>query len=134
MKRFVCIFIILMVAMNLCGCIAVLGCGGLYGESENYPRTNGAENPVFGKKNGVDFSGKTIPLPAVMYHSVNNNNTGDYVVSPTELENDFRWIKDHGFTPVFVRDAVAYVRGKNDEVPEKPILITLDDGFFNNYT
>lgn len=84
---------------------------------------------VFLSEESVSAEGK--PLPAIMYHSVNKANIGDYVVHPSELERDFRNVKKLGFTPIFAREAADFV-GKGFPLPEKPILITFDDGFYNN--
>lgn len=76
---------------------------------------------------------KSISLPIVMYHSVLKDSSyhNDYCISPTVLENDLKYIKEKGFTTITVRDLLQYVKGGN--LPEKPIMLTFDDGFYNNY-
>jgi len=70
-------------------------------------------------------------LPIIMYHNVLQSRTGKYVVSPTQLEADFRAILDAGLTPVHMTEVIAWVDGKG-ELPARPIVITFDDGHFNN--
>lgn len=79
------------------------------------------------KKSGV-------PLPIVMYHSVLREARfqGNYTVSPETLESDFAWLQKNGYHAVVVRDLLNYVNGQTP-LPEKPIMITFDDGFYNNY-
>ncbi len=77
--------------------------------------------------------GGKVALPAIMYHSVNSGGVGNYVVHPNELEKDFRNILRLGYTPIFAREVADFIDGKG-EIPEKPVLITFDDGFYNNYT
>lgn len=74
-----------------------------------------------------------VPLPVVMYHAVlkDESRHGQYVVSPDELESDLKYLKDHGYTTIFVEDLIAYTKG--GDLPEKPVLITFDDGYYNNY-
>lgn len=76
-----------------------------------------------------------IELPIIMYHSVLKDESlqGKYVISPQELESDVRYLAEHGYTTVLVKDLTDYVyNGK--PLPEKPIMLTFDDGYFNNYT
>ncbi len=76
-----------------------------------------------------------VRLPIIMYHSIlkTASRTGKFVVTPETLESDLRYIKDKGYTTVLIRDVIDYV--KNDKpLPDKPIVITLDDGFLNNKT
>ena len=73
-----------------------------------------------------------IKVPIIMYHSVLNSKSGKYIISPEELEEDFKYIKDNRYTAVTMTDLINYVY--NDAtLPEKPIVITFDDGFYNNY-
>ena len=75
-----------------------------------------------------------IPLPVIMYHHILENSKllGAYVITPQELRNDFEWIRQEGYTPVVVSDLLDYVY--NDvPLPEKPIMITFDDGYESNY-
>ena len=79
-------------------------------------------------------AGEEIALPVIMYHHILESSKllGAYVITPTELENDFKWIQKEGYTPVVVADLLAYVH--NDvPLPEKPIMITFDDGYESNY-
>jgi peptidoglycan/xylan/chitin deacetylase (PgdA/CDA1 family) len=66
-----------------------------------------------------------------MYHRVLKGSTGRYTVSPTQLENDFTAFKEAGFTGVFMSEVIAWVDGRGT-LPEKPIVITFDDGYYNN--
>ena len=70
------------------------------------------------------------PLPVVMYHHVSKNPSqwNDYVVSPEELESDLRYFRDNGWQSVSVAQLVSWSRGEW-EMPEKPFMITFDDGF-----
>ena len=72
-----------------------------------------------------------IPLPVLMYHSVFSGRHSDYVVPPEVLESDLAYLSDHGYQAVLVSDLVEYVySGK--PLPEKPVMITFDDGYYNN--
>ena len=70
-------------------------------------------------------------LPCLMYHSVLKSKQGAYIVSPAQIESDLRTLSELGYTTVTVDELVAYADGEGD-LPEKPILITFDDGHYNN--
>ncbi len=76
-----------------------------------------------------------VPLPIIMYHSVLKDKSlaGPYTVTPETVERDLAYIKAHGYTTMFVSEvAQAVLTGQ--ALPEKPIIITLDDGYLNNLT
>lgn len=75
-----------------------------------------------------------IALPVIMYHHILESSKllGAYVITPAELENDFKWIQKEGYTPVVVADLLNYVY-HDVPLPEKPIMITFDDGYESNY-
>ena len=70
-------------------------------------------------------------LPIVMYHKLLKSSKGKYTVSPEQLEADFRAFRDAGFVAVFMREVIDWVDGVG-ELPDKPIVITFDDGHYNN--
>jgi peptidoglycan/xylan/chitin deacetylase (PgdA/CDA1 family) len=70
-------------------------------------------------------------LPIVMYHKILNNRRGKYTVTVDQIKADFAAILDAGFTPVFMSEVIDFVEG-DGKLPPKPIVITFDDGFYNN--
>ena len=83
-----------------------------------------------------DISEERMPaVPIIMYHSVCENNRvqSDYRVSPSVFESDLKYLYDNGYTAIYVADLVAYVY-EGYALPEKPVIITLDDGYLNNLT
>lgn len=75
----------------------------------------------------------TRQVPIITYHNIVKDESAwnEYNLSPVELEKDFIWLKEHGYEPVFIKDLVSYVNG-NGKLPEKPIVLTFDDGGYNN--
>lgn len=74
-------------------------------------------------------------LPILMYHDVAEPGTepGLYAVSVEKLRSDIEWLLANGYTGVTARDLVAYL-DDGVPLPEKPVMITFDDGYLSNYT
>lgn len=79
-------------------------------------------------------SASEIQLPVIMYHSIlrYSGKNNKYIITPELFEKDLIYIKKQGYTPVFMKDVIAFVDGKG-RLPQKPIVLTFDDGYYNNY-
>lgn len=71
-----------------------------------------------------------ICLPVVMYHHVSHDPKmwNDYVISPEELESDMSYLSANGWQSVSMSELLAWYAG-DFVMPEKPFMITFDDGF-----
>lgn len=69
-------------------------------------------------------------LPVIMYHQLTDqaSRAGDYVLTAQQFEADMRYIQGCGYTSVTTQQLIDYACGQGD-LPEKPILITFDDGY-----
>lgn len=76
----------------------------------------------------------SVKLPVIMYHSLLKDEKlqNDYTISPTLFENDLKYLTENGYTTVVVKDLTDYVYGKKS-LPEKCVMLTFDDGYYNNY-
>ena len=72
-------------------------------------------------------------LYVIMYHSIVNKEyeKGPYVITPRQFEEDLNWLKENGYETVVVADLIEFVQGKKD-LPKKLIMLTFDDGNYNN--
>ena len=70
------------------------------------------------------------PLPVLMYHHMvpDGQDCNDMTVTPGKFRSDLETVLAMGYTPVLPRELAA-----GDALPEKPILITFDDGYRSNY-
>jgi peptidoglycan/xylan/chitin deacetylase (PgdA/CDA1 family) len=67
-------------------------------------------------------------LPALAYHDiVAGAPTDDYAVSATLFREQMRYLKRNGYQPLSLRQLKAVAAGTAG-LPEKPILLTFDDG------
>ncbi len=76
-------------------------------------------------------SSETVKVPVLMYHSVCEGNS-NAIISPQNFRKHLEAIRDNGFTPVSLRDLVNFV-DYGEALPQKPVCITFDDGYSNNY-
>lgn len=70
-------------------------------------------------------------VPILMYHAVSDHiwsENIDLFVSPSELEAQLQYLQENGYTTIFVSD-LEHI----DEI-EKPVMLTVDDGYLDNYT
>lgn len=75
-----------------------------------------------------------VRVPILMYHSILKDGArqGKYVISPDVLGADLDYLKKEGYETITVSDLLAYVDGSG-QLPAKPVMITFDDGYYNNY-
>lgn len=80
-------------------------------------------------------SSEEITLPILMYHGIRKDSSAlnDYVISPEEFEADLKYLEENGYKTVVVADLLAYFDNETP-LPDKPIMLTFDDGCLNNYT
>lgn len=72
-------------------------------------------------------------LPVLMYHDILKNPAthGEHTISPGDFEADLKYLKEKGYQSIVIQDLVDYVT-EGIALPSKPVLITFDDGHFNN--
>ena len=74
-----------------------------------------------------------IDLPVVMYHSIlrDESRSGEYVITPQLLDSDIKYLHSNGFTTVSAAQVIDYAEN-GEPLPEKPVMLTFDDGCYNN--
>lgn len=73
---------------------------------------------------------ESVNVPVLMYHAVSDNCWGieELFVSPSRMEEQLAYLVDNGYEPIWFED-LAHV-----EDYEKPVILTFDDGYDDNYT
>lgn len=71
-------------------------------------------------------------VPIVMYHDIIAEKEVFFDVTPEELEADFKLIQENGLTPISLDLLMQHLKD-GVPLPEKPILLTFDDGYGGHY-
>ena len=75
-------------------------------------------------------------IPVLLYHYVGAE-APDYPylnVATPEFSRQMKELRERGYRSVSLGDLTAYMQGSPVKLPEKPVLITFDDGYEDNYT
>lgn len=68
-----------------------------------------------------------------MYHQIlkDKKTWGKYVISPEDFEKDLIYFIENGYTTINMQDLIDFVYN-NKKLPDKPIMITFDDGYLTS--
>lgn len=81
----------------------------------------------------VDINEKTVNVPILLYHHFSADPTEDTaVVSQDTFRHHMQLIKENGYEAITFEDLIGFTEG-NKQLPEKPVIITFDDGYQSNY-
>jgi peptidoglycan/xylan/chitin deacetylase (PgdA/CDA1 family) len=67
------------------------------------------------------------------YHRITPKPTSEYDLTPGQLETHFQFFKTNGYHPITVAQFLEYQK-KPTLFPEKPVILTFDDGTKSHYT
>lgn len=72
--------------------------------------------------------------PVLAYHHIADTwPQNSYYVSPKIFEKQMQWLKDNNYTVISFEQLYGAMR-QNNTLPEKPVVITFDDGNRDQYT
>jgi peptidoglycan/xylan/chitin deacetylase (PgdA/CDA1 family) len=88
---------------------------------------------------GTDGTLRRVRVPVLMYHYISvpppdsDIYREDLSVTPENFRRQMKWLKDHDFTTITPEAFIdALILGR--PLPERPILLTFDDGYEDAYT
>lgn len=62
------------------------------------------------------------------YHNFDPSIPGSITMSTAKFEAQLKWLKDNGYTVIPLQDVVDHLQGKKDSLPDKSVVISVDDG------
>lgn len=71
-------------------------------------------------------------VPVLMWHNLAEESSGDMTISVDTFRAQIEALHEAGFKTVSLQQLYDYVHF-GTEFPEKPIVLTFDDGYFSNY-
>lgn len=78
-------------------------------------------------------SGAFKGVPVLMYHSISYEKNNDLRVPKELFDEEMKYIKDNGYRALTLDELYMYI-SNNQPAPPKSVVITLDDGYEDNYT
>lgn len=73
-----------------------------------------------------------VTLPVLLYHEINEDGAGGSSIAYDNFLTHLDAVKQAGYQTVTIQQVVDYVDG-GAALPDKPVLITFDDGYMSNY-
>ena len=86
----------------------------------------------FARPAAKDTANYTKSVPILMYHNIAPVSENDMTITPEQLEGELAALVENGYTAVSFAELEDYVNHRTT-LPEKPVVITFDDGYLGNY-
>lgn len=85
-----------------------------------------------GSSTEINEYARSAKVPVIMYHDILPEKIVFFDVTAAELEEDFKFIKANGITPITPDQLVMHLK-TGMPLPPKPVLLTFDDGYVGHY-
>ena len=74
----------------------------------------------------------TAAVPVLNYHQVNDTEKNSLTLETEQFAAQMKYLHDAGYTTITVKEMLDAFDG-GGSLPEKPVVITFDDGYMDNY-
>lgn len=71
-------------------------------------------------------------VPVLVYHRVGYT-ADNFTVTPERFTHDLQTLQQYGYCTITLEQLQKFLNEGNNELPDKPILITFDDGYMDNF-
>lgn len=78
------------------------------------------------------FAEENRNVPILMYHYISNGPSDPCRITPERFKEHMDFLHKNGYTPILPKQLNDYIT-KGKVLPKKPVLITFDDGYKDNY-
>lgn len=85
------------------------------------------------KKEMTLFSFPEQGIPILMYHAIQYLPGNTLGVPPQQFREEMEWLSQQGYTTITI-DQLSTTLATSASMPLKPIMLTFDDGYADNYT
>ncbi len=84
---------------------------------------------------GTAAAGYQNGIPVLLYHHVSDDSgdMAELTTPPAEFDRQMGALKAAGFAAISPDELLAYMKGETVKLPDKPVVITFDDGYEDNY-
>lgn len=90
-----------------------------------------------GRMTGRHEHMRASPVPILMYHSISDQAAPGFrkfVVSPRTFAEQMTYLAQRDYRPLTVTQFVESIQGAGEPLPERPVILTFDDGFADFYS
>ena len=87
------------------------------------------------KNTPVSAPVQPVKIAVIMYHGLidDTSKQNKYFIDPKYFETDLQYLTENGYNTIFASDLINHFE-KGSPLPENPVMLTFDDGYYNNYT
>lgn len=123
----------LLIALAFAALFLLFGCGEQGAHTETTDQSTATQLVSDSAEPPSVETDDSVLVPILMYHHFSDEPNDSTIVSPETFRKQLEFIKESGFTTVSFEELYAFVT-HGTPLPAKPVCITIDDGYYSNYS